>query len=112
MRQTAELQPWASGGQVFGLSKDLVARILWETALEVEVAQESWSILKDGLFQAQELSVLMWRRLRKCDRSLPGLYGELGWSSNAESEYTAGEGRDGLPGRKTCQSVQGHSKGS
>lgn len=73
------------------------------------MGQESWLILKDGLLQAQELSVLMWRRLRKRGRSLPGLSGELRQSSNAESKYTAGEGRDRLPRRQTCQSVQGHN---
>lgn len=51
----------------------------------------------------------MWRGLRKRGRSLPGLYGELRQSSNAESEYTAAEDRDGLPRRKTCQSEKGQN---
>ena len=72
------------------------------------MAQESWLILKDSHLQVQKLFVLTQRRLIKCGRSLPGRYGELGQSSNAESEYAAGEGRDGLPRSKTCQSVKGH----
>lgn len=91
IRQIAELKPGTAGEQVFGLSEDLVARIPWENALEVEVAQESWLILKDSLLQAQELS------------------GELRQSSSAESKYMVGEGRDELPRRKTCRSVKGHN---
>lgn len=49
------LQPQTSGEEGFGLSKDLITRIRWETALEVEVAQERSLILKDSFLTAQEL---------------------------------------------------------
>jgi len=37
----------------FGLLRDLLGRILWDKALEGRGAQESWSIFKDHLLQAQ-----------------------------------------------------------
>jgi len=38
----------------FGLLKDLPGRIPWDKALEGRGAQESWSVFKDHLLQAQE----------------------------------------------------------
>lgn len=38
----------------FGFFSDLLSRVLWDKALEGRGAQESWSIFKDKLLQAQE----------------------------------------------------------
>ncbi|PKU48494.1 rna-directed dna polymerase from mobile element jockey-like [Limosa lapponica baueri] len=38
----------------FGLLRDLISRVTWEKVLEGRGAQESWSVFKDHLFQAQE----------------------------------------------------------
>ena len=38
----------------FGLLRDLLVRIPWDKALEERGAQESWSVFKDHLLQAQE----------------------------------------------------------
>ncbi|KAM9591177.1 uncharacterized protein ACIBXB_006074 isoform 2-T3 [Morphnus guianensis] len=38
----------------FGLFRDLLGRVPWDTALEGRGAQESWLIFKDHLLQAQE----------------------------------------------------------
>jgi len=38
----------------FGLFRDLLGRIQWDKALEGRGTQESWSIFKDHLLQAQE----------------------------------------------------------
>jgi len=38
----------------FGLLRDLRGRIPWDKGLEGRGAQESWSVFKDHLLQAQE----------------------------------------------------------
>ena len=38
----------------FGLFRDLLGRVPWDTALEGRGAQESWLIFRDHLLQAQE----------------------------------------------------------
>ena len=38
----------------FGLFRDLLGRIPWDTALEGRGAQESWLIFRDHLLQVQE----------------------------------------------------------
>jgi len=42
------------GFHSFGLLRDLLGRIAWVKALEGREAQESWSLFKDHLLQAQE----------------------------------------------------------
>jgi len=42
----------------FGLIEDLLGRIPWDKALEGRGAQESWSVFKDHLLQAQEQCIL------------------------------------------------------
>lgn len=47
----------------FGLFRDLLRRMPWETALEKKGVQKSWSVFKDHLCQAKKLSNPMCRRM-------------------------------------------------
>lgn len=49
----------------FGLFKELVGRISWESALEGRETHESCLIFKDSLLKAQEQSILMFRKLSR-----------------------------------------------
>ena len=49
----------------FGLFRDLLGRVPWDTALEGRGAQESWLIFKDHLLQAQESPIPMRRKSGK-----------------------------------------------
>ena len=46
----------------FGLLRDLLGRMPWDKALERRGAQESWSVFKDHLLQAQEQCILTKRK--------------------------------------------------
>ncbi|MCQ4078975.1 hypothetical protein FK519_29925, partial [Klebsiella pneumoniae] len=43
----------------FGLFRDLMGQVPWEVALEGRGAQESWSIFKEHLLQAQQRCIPM-----------------------------------------------------
>ena len=53
-----------------GLFRDLLGRILWDTALERGGVQESWLIFKHHLLQAQAWSMLISRKLSKGGRRM------------------------------------------
>ena len=52
----------------FGLFRDLLGRVPWDTALEGRGAQESWLIFKDHLLQAQERCIPTKRKSGKNTR--------------------------------------------
>jgi len=52
----------------FGLLRDLLGRIPWDKALEGGGAQESWSVFKDHLLQAQERCILAKRKSGRSTR--------------------------------------------
>jgi len=65
----------------FGLLRDLLGRIPWDKALEGIGAQESWSVFKDHLLQAQEQCILTKRKsgrnTRRPTRMNKGLLAKL-----------------------------------
>ena len=59
---------------------------------------------------AVSASQLMWTKLRKCGRSLPGLYEELRQSLNAENEYAADEVYTGDRLVRVCRGINKEAK--
>ncbi|GAB0206749.1 hypothetical protein GRJ2_003140500 [Grus japonensis] len=61
----------------FGLSRDLLARIPWDKALEGRGAQDSWLIFKGHLLQAQERCIPTKRKSSKSTKRPPWMNKEL-----------------------------------
>ena len=55
----------------FELFRELLGRVTWDKALEGRGAQESWSVFKDHLLQAQKQCILRERKAGKNARRLP-----------------------------------------
>lgn len=66
-REQGKKQNQSSGLQdcKLGLFKHLLGRIPWDTVLKNKCFQESSMIAKDQVFQAQKLSISMFRRPKK-----------------------------------------------
>jgi len=61
----------------FGLLRDLLGRIPWDKALEGRGTQESWSVFKDHLLQAQERCIPTKRKSGRNSRRLAWMNQEL-----------------------------------
>ncbi|GAB0200487.1 hypothetical protein GRJ2_002514100 [Grus japonensis] len=94
----------------FGLFRDLLGRIPWDTALEGRGAQDSWLIFKGHLLQAQERCIPTQRKSSKSTKNLPmDEQGAPGQSQTKKGSLQRVEARAGSLGRiqRNCLSSQG-----
>ena len=61
----------------FSLFRELLGRMIWYKALEGRGAQESWSVFKKHLLQAQKQHTLRKRKVGKNDKRPPWINKEL-----------------------------------
>ena len=65
------------GRASFGLFKELLDEISWETVLRDKEVEESWLLFKDAFLRAQELSIPQNKRASRGGRKLAWLGKDL-----------------------------------
>ncbi|XP_062489131.1 uncharacterized protein LOC134171174 [Pezoporus occidentalis] len=85
----------------FGLFRNLLRKVPWDTALEGRGAQDSWSIFKDHLLQAQECCIPTRRKCSRRARRPPWMDKELLRKIQVKKRLIISGSKDRWPGKNT-----------